>query len=138
MTGGEINNRQPTGVTLERVTLSHLAQIRNVVTNLAGRAGIDDERAAHFVIAVNEVVINAIQHGGGAASVTATVVGRKLVVDVRDRGPGLASAPAIARPPDPDSVHGRGLWLAGQLSDNLEVVDSAAGTHVRLTAAAHN
>jgi anti-sigma regulatory factor (Ser/Thr protein kinase) len=118
-----------------RVTAAELRQVRHWVAQAAHRVGLAAERSDRFVLAVNEVVINAIQHGGGAAEVTVTTDERRIVVTVLDHGNGL-DRPGRPDLPSPDQTHGRGLWLAHQLCDDVTIHSTAAGTRVSLTAAA--
>jgi anti-sigma regulatory factor (Ser/Thr protein kinase) len=107
------------------------AEVRHVVAAAAEAIGLDRGAAERFVVAVNEVVINAIRHGGGIADVTITGDGVRLFVTVVDFGPGL-SAGATAELPPPEQTHGRGLWLTHHLCDDVTIDSSPAGTRVRL------
>jgi anti-sigma regulatory factor (Ser/Thr protein kinase) len=121
--------------TTRRVTVAGVQAIRRIVVDTAHRVGMDAARVQRFIVAVNEVVINAIQHGGGAAEVTVTgsrdASGDGLVVTVLDHGPGWSSDVPAELPP-PDAVHGRGLWLAHRLCRDITIRTSANGTLVRL------
>jgi anti-sigma regulatory factor (Ser/Thr protein kinase) len=124
---------KPVAVTIDKATAADLAHIRLSVTTAAETVGLADDRAARFTLAVNEIVINAIQHGGGAATVMITTGEDGVVVDVHDAGPGL---PVDINPvrPAPEDLSGRGIWLARQLSDHVEISTSDAGSVIRLTA----
>ena len=89
------------------------------------------QRVAGLVLALSEVATNALVHGGGSATVLVHARPEAVVVDVRDHGPG-AGAGAADRPPVPESLSGRGLWLADQVCDHMEVIGSVTGTVVRL------
>ncbi|WP_203901471.1 ATP-binding protein [Virgisporangium aliadipatigenens] len=117
-----------------RVTVADIGELRRRLIAAACAAGMGRERADLFTVAVNEIVINAVQYGGGAADVTITDRGDRIVVDVRDQG-GLAAVVVPAALPPADQIHGRGLWLARRLCDEVTVTPSAVGTHVTLTAA---
>ncbi len=108
-----------------------LAQVRGLLADTAAAVGLGADRARRFAIAVSEVATNAILHGGGTANVLITGQNDTLTVEVTDRGAGLQ--PPAPSPVPPTQVHGRGLWLARQLSDELEITSSGAGTNVRLT-----
>ena len=124
----------PMLVALPPVTVSGVAEVRRRVTEAAHEVGLSPERVAAFTVAVNEIVINAVEHGGGTAAVTLILQARRLVVEVVDHGtaPWQFSAPTAA--PPPDQVHGRGLWLATKLADELTVDSRGADRLVRLTA----
>ena len=64
-----------------------------------------------FVLAVDEVAINSVQHGGGRGIVRLWSEDDTLVCDVRDQG--MIRDPLAGRMrPDVDAFGGRGLWIA--------------------------
>lgn len=122
-------------VALPPVGVSGVAEVRRRVAEAAHEVGLSPERVASFIIAVNEIVINAVEHGGGTATVTLILDGRNFVVEVVDDGAADWQFSAPTAPPPPDQVHGRGLWLATKLSDALTVDASGSARLIRLTAA---
>lgn len=124
----------PVLVALPPVTVAGVAEVRRRVTEAATEVGLSPERVAAFTVAVNEIVINAVEHGGGTAAVTLILQAQRLVVEVVDQGtaPWQFGVPSAA--PPPDQVHGRGLWLAKKLSDDLTVDVDGTDRLVRLTA----
>lgn len=120
-------------VTMQDVTAARCAEVRRRVGEAARHAGLQQERIERFTLAVNEMVINAVQHGGGTAHVTILADSGDVVVEVRDRGPGIPAHVAAELPP-PEQPHGRGLWLARQLCDEVTVRSSDTGALVRLRA----
>jgi len=116
-----------------RVDGSGVAKVRHVVAAAADAIGIDRVDADRFVVAVNEIVINAVRHGGGIADVTITGDGGRLFVTVVDFGPGLSIGVPTELPP-PEQTHGRGLWLTHHLCDDVTIDSSPGGTRVRLVA----
>ncbi|GAA3220610.1 ATP-binding protein [Dactylosporangium siamense] len=121
-------------VTLPPVTVAGVADVRRRVSEAAHEVGLSPERVAAFTVAVNEIVINAVEHGGGTAAVTLILRTHRVVVEVVDHGtaPWRFSVPAT--PPPPGQLHGRGLWLAAKLSDELTVDAGGIDRLVRLTA----
>jgi anti-sigma regulatory factor (Ser/Thr protein kinase) len=111
------------------------AGVRHVVAAAAEALGLDKIAADRVVVAVNEVVINAVRHGGGIADVTITGDDGRLLVTVVDFGPGLSVGVPAELPP-PEQTHGRGLWLTHHLCDDVTIDSSSAGTVVRLVLAA--
>ena len=126
----------PVLVALPAVTVSGVAEVRRQVSDAALEVGLSPERAAGFTVAVNEIVINAVEHGGGTAAVTLILQAEKLVVEVVDSGSAQWQFSVPTAAPPPDQVHGRGLWLAGKLADELTVDFRATDRLVRLTATA--
>ncbi len=118
-----------------RVDATRAAQVRRSVSEAARAVGLDQSAIDRFVVAVNEIVINAVRHGGGIADVTVSGDDHRLVVTIVDYGPGLGLSRPLALPPA-EQTHGRGLWLAHQLCDDVVIDSSAAGTRVRLSASA--
>lgn len=126
----------PAVLAMPGVTVAGVAEVRRRVTDAARQAGLSPEHAAGFTVAVNEIVINAVEHGGGTAAVTVFLRPGRLVVEVTDGGaaPWQLRVPAAA--PPPDQAHGRGLWLAARLADELSMEAGDTGLLVRLSAMA--
>ncbi len=116
----------------EAVSIQNMAQLRSHVMRLAAQAGLSTERAAGFAVAVHEAVINAIEHAGGRGEVAVVQDDeRRLIAEVHDPGADTACSIALTMPPV-DATRGRGMWLAGQLTDHIEVHGDQGGTTVRL------
>ncbi len=118
------------------MTIADLASIRNLVRRVGRRVGLPLDRVARLVLAVDEAVSNAIQHGGGSAHVVIShrVASNDLVVWISDAGTGIPAETPLARP-EPESLRGRGLYLVQLLCDEARIVTSTAGatgTSVRL------
>lgn len=120
----------PSG-TVELSSPQDLPTARRLVGDIAAAAGLVSQRVAGLVLALSEVATNALVHGGGSATVLVHNRPEAVVVDVRDRGPG-PSRVVVDRLPKPESLGGRGLWLAGQACDRVEVIGSVTGSVVRL------
>jgi anti-sigma regulatory factor (Ser/Thr protein kinase) len=114
-----------------RVTAPEIASLRHHVNDAARRVGLDADRAERYTFAVNEIVINAIQHGGGIADVAVAAGAGSVTVTVVDQGPGWNSDVPHELPP-PDRAHGRGLWLATRMCDDLTISSSSTGTTITL------
>jgi anti-sigma regulatory factor (Ser/Thr protein kinase) len=108
-----------------------LNAIRLFAARAATRAGLSTGRVDDLVLAVNEVVTNSLMYGGGFGllRVWADPVG--LVCEVGDSG--RMNEPLAGRVlPDVDRDEGRGLWMANQVCDLVQIRSSAVGTVVRL------
>jgi anti-sigma regulatory factor (Ser/Thr protein kinase) len=119
---------------MQRLTATDLDRVRQLVTRITSLAGLDPDRVARLTLAVNEIATNAIQHGGGEAGVTIHVEDAKVVIEVQDDGPGIPAG-VTASLPEPEATHGRGLWLANQLCDEVHLRTGGRGTLVRLVMA---
>jgi anti-sigma regulatory factor (Ser/Thr protein kinase) len=104
-----------------RFVADHLATV-----GADGGADVED-----LLLAVGEVVANAFEHAT-AERVRAWRTGSRMVCEVHDRGPGIADVLAGYRQPEITWVKGRGLWLAHQLTDRVEIQTASDGTTVRL------
>jgi anti-sigma regulatory factor (Ser/Thr protein kinase) len=110
--------------------IDRLHQVRGFVARGAA-AVLDARRAADFVLAVDEVATNSVRYGGGSGTLRIWDDGRALVCDVRDRG--YLRDPMVGRVrPTPDQIGGRGLWIANQLCDLVQIRSGNSGTTVRL------
>lgn len=109
-----------------------LAATRAAVAEEARVAGVAPARFAELLVAVHEVAMNALVHGRGDASVRTWREGKTFVCEVEDHGPGLSEAVAGYEPPQPEREESRGLWLARQICDLVEVYSRDGITRVRL------
>lgn len=108
-----------------------LRAVRRLVSTQGARAGFTSRPIADLVMAVNEVAANSIGHGGGSGSLRVWSDGDVLVCEVRDGGH-FEDLLADRRRPALAQDGGRGLWLANQLCDLVQVRSFATGTTVRL------
>ena len=116
----------------QAVTLRNMAQLRTHVLQFAAQAGLATERAEAFAVAVNEAVTNAIKYAGGSGELTVVQDDEhRLIAEVRDAGPGMPCSIMLALPP-PQATGGRGMWLARELADHMEVRSGNDGSTVRL------
>jgi anti-sigma regulatory factor (Ser/Thr protein kinase) len=108
-----------------------LEALRRVVVDQAARAGLARGRIVDLLVAVDEVVRNSVRHGGGRGILRIWQQGRRVVCEIRDRT--RIDDPLADRDlPSPESTVGRGLWIANQLCDLVQVRSFPTGTVVRL------
>ena len=113
---------------------SRVTELRHAVASCAAAAGLSGDRLDDFVIAVNELLTNAVQHGGGSGRLSLWRAGASVVCEVADHGGGMPAGRSELRGrPAPDQPGGRGLWLAAELTETLEIETSPNGTSVRIS-----
>jgi serine/threonine-protein kinase RsbW len=113
---------------------SRVTALRHTVTSAAETAGLAGDQLDDFVVAVNELLTNAVRHGGGSGHVGLWRDDDSVVCVVSDHGGGLSPRRADhPTRPAPDQPGGRGLWLAGRLTDTFTVASGDGGTAVRIS-----
>ncbi|WBB66599.1 ATP-binding protein [Micromonospora sp. WMMD812] len=127
---------EPSLLITEAFDQAQVTELRHSVTSCAHAAGLRGQRLDDFVLAVNELITNAVRHGGGRGSLRLWRRDERLVCEVADHGHGISAQRLGDRSrPEPDTAGGWGLWLARQLSDSMEVASGEAGTVVRIATA---
>ncbi|GGO75342.1 hypothetical protein GCM10012289_50150 [Nonomuraea cavernae] len=110
--------------------------LRRDISVCAAGEGLRGRRLEDFVLAVNEVITNAVLHGGGGGRVRLWARRGRLWCEVTDHGPGLPPGwMGSARTPSSHDTGGRGLWLTRMLCDHVTIVSSPGGTCVTFSAA---
>jgi anti-sigma regulatory factor (Ser/Thr protein kinase) len=108
-----------------------LAELRRLVSSWACREAMPFEATEDLVLAVDEIAANSIRHGGGVGMLRLWRSGERLVCEVQDRG--LIEDPLIGRVrPSTAPSAGRGLWIANQLCELVQIRSGPQGTQVRL------
>jgi anti-sigma regulatory factor (Ser/Thr protein kinase) len=116
-----------------RVTnLTDPGETRRAVLELAREADVEERPAHDMCLAASEVLTNALVHGEGIVTLVAWSDGGSFVCQIEDEGPGIGDPLAGYRPPDPAAMNGRGLWLARQMVDLVQIGSPESGAAVRL------
>lgn len=111
--------------------IAELSEVRDRVGRAAERAGLDPRGVADLVTAASELAANSVMHGGGRGTLRLWNEGDHLLAEVEDRG--LIDEPLVGRlRPTIQQEGGRGLWLANQLCDLVQIRSGERGTTVRL------
>lgn len=108
-----------------------LSPVRRRVTGFAETSGLDADRVGDLVLAVNEIAANSVEHGPGRGRLRLWITKRQLVAEVADLGRMDVPFPGMVAPPAA-GTRGRGLWLASELCDVLQVWSDERGTVIRL------
>jgi anti-sigma regulatory factor (Ser/Thr protein kinase) len=114
-----------------RFTTGPLHDFRAFIDEHARRAGVGGVRLGDTVLAANEIASNSLLHGGGAGLARAWSHDGSFVCEIRDDGQ-VEDLLVGRRRPARDETSGRGVWMANQLCDLVQVRSSDAGTTVRL------
>jgi anti-sigma regulatory factor (Ser/Thr protein kinase) len=104
---------------------------RYLVFARAANAGLSTERTNDLVLAVNEILSNSVRHGGGTGVLRIWQDDGSLVCEIEDGG-SIGDPLADRRRPNPNQVGRRGLWMANQLCDLVQIRARPSGSVVRL------
>jgi anti-sigma regulatory factor (Ser/Thr protein kinase) len=108
-----------------------LALLRSIVMRAAESSRLPRDGAEDLALAVHELATNSVLHGGGQGSLVVWDEPDALVVEVRDSG--WITDPLVGRAlPNLLQENGRGIWMANQLCDLVQVRSRDGGTQVRL------
>lgn len=105
--------------------------LRALVGHAASVTGVDGERASDLALAVHELAVNTVSHGGGSGRLRLWREEGALVCEVSDRG--VVQDPMAGRHrPGGEADDGRGLWMVNQLCDLVQLRSGGHGTQVRI------
>jgi len=121
--------REPVPVLDQRFDSATLVALRSAVVAHAVTA-VGDDLAEEIVLVAHELATNAVRHGGGGGRLRLWVADGRLCCEVSDNGPGLPDPAGVGTTlPPPNTVGGRGLWIARQMAD-LTITATTAGTTI--------
>jgi anti-sigma regulatory factor (Ser/Thr protein kinase) len=110
-----------------------LSSVRHRMARICADAGLDGRRLDDFVLAVNELMTNAVRYADGIGRLSVWCADKILYCEISDDGPGIPPERVKAdKRPSPLALNGRGLWLARQLTDRMTVDTGPAGTTIQL------
>ena len=108
-----------------------LTTVREIAAAAAFGAGLGGGRAADLVQAAHEVAANSVRHGGGRGVLRVWRSADALVCEFSDQG--QIDEPLVGRErPSAQAAARRGLWLANQLCDLVQIRAAPSGSIVRL------
>ncbi|MFE9404995.1 anti-sigma factor RsbA family regulatory protein [Streptomyces sp. NPDC006530] len=113
-------------------TSGDLSAVRSKVSQCASDAGVHEDQLPKLAVAVTEIATNSIRHGGGQGTLRTWAQDATFLCEFRDSG--FISDQMVGRVrPTSDQIGGRGLWLAHQLCDLVEIRSTREqGTTIRL------
>ncbi|MEZ0285601.1 MAG: ATP-binding protein [Thermoleophilia bacterium] len=124
--------------------LQAVAFVRSAIACLLEREDWPAESASRVMLASNEALTNAIEHGspdGGLVEVELVVTCERADIRIVDEGvPGAAIPRLPSDPPPITAERGRGLIIISRLADDFEMAAAGGGTevHVRFWRDARN
>jgi anti-sigma regulatory factor (Ser/Thr protein kinase) len=108
-----------------------LGAVRDFVARRAEEAGLGRGPADALVLAANEIATNSVRHGGGSGTLRTWQDGDVLLCQIEDGG--RIDEPLVGRRlPILDQPGGRGIWLANQLCDLVQVRTFEDGNVIRI------
>lgn len=126
--------------------------LRAEVQAWARQAGLPESRVADVVLAVHELAANAVRHGAGAGRLRMWNRAAALHCQVDDDGPLPSSDPArpgtghvergataargasgLTEMSSWQDMPGHGLWVVGQIADQMQVLSGPVGTRATVT-----
>ena len=111
-----------------------ITETRHGVAACAAGVGLAGPRLEAFVLAVNEIMSNAVRHGGGSGRIRLWRTAAGVACEISDGGPGAPPERLNGhRLPPTTATGGRGLWLARHQCDTFDVESGGAGTTVHMT-----
>ena len=108
-----------------------IPRLRVLVEGYAAVSGLPEPRRGDFVVAMDAVAGNVVQHAGGHGVLVLTRTAKELECRVSDRGPGFTED--VIPDLDPGlngACQGRGLWLTRLITDRLTVTRDPEGSTV--------
>ncbi|MFI1375527.1 ATP-binding protein [Streptomyces longwoodensis] len=96
--------------------LAKVGEMRRIARAFLRRCRVSEPVAGFVVLAVSELVTNAVVHGEGEVVLHITVAVDVVRVSVTDHNP----APAVLKEAGPDGESGRGIRLVDAISDAWE------------------
>ncbi|OKJ94608.1 hypothetical protein AMK26_32875 [Streptomyces sp. CB03234] len=115
-----------------------IPRLRVLVEGYAALTGLPDCRRGDFVVAMDAVAGNVVQHAGGHGVLVLARTPEELECRVSDRGPGFTEdvIPDLA-PGLNGACHGRGLWLTRLITDRLTIAPGPVGSIVTFAMKLH-
>ena len=113
------------------VTSMTVAFARRALRNQAIAFGLERSASDDLAMAAHEVIANSLRYGGGRGDVSMWLDDGFVICEVKDRG--IFGEPMAGRiQPDEHGMGGRGLWMANQLCDLVQIRSLPDATVVRL------
>ncbi len=106
-----------------------LGRLRAWVGEQTGASGLDADRSADLVLAINELTSNTVKHADTHGVLRFWTAPGEVIFQVEDSG--HISDPLAGRRRQASGEGGLGLWMVNHLCDLVEVRTGAGGTTIR-------
>lgn len=111
--------------------LDELHDVRALIAATATAGGLSSNRTNDLMAAVSELAANSILYGGGRGLVTVWGEEGAIFAEIADGG--TITDPTVGQVrPDPKAEHGRGLYIANRVCDEVSIDSGPTGTRIRL------
>jgi anti-sigma regulatory factor (Ser/Thr protein kinase) len=108
-----------------------LFELRRLVASWATKEAMTGEPAEELVLAMHEIATNSVRHGGGMGMLRLWRTADTLVCEIQDAGH-IRDPHASRRAPGIEAGASRGLWIADQVCDLVQISSSPRGSQVRM------
>ncbi|MFF7251493.1 anti-sigma factor RsbA family regulatory protein [Embleya sp. NPDC008237] len=112
-----------------------LAGVRTLVRTVL--SDVPRPQVNHALLAISEIAGNSVVHGGGSGTITLWRQDTHLICEIRDTGR-VVDPLAGRHRPTADQDGGRGLWIANQICDLLQIRSTETGTTTRMRVNVHS
>ncbi len=109
-----------------------LRRVRSGVEHFARAAGLDRATIDNLVMAASELATNSLRYGGGRGTLRMWATRDTVICEFSDSGHITGPVLLGRQMPDVEQESGRGLWLANQLCDLVQIRSGPTGTRIRL------
>jgi anti-sigma regulatory factor (Ser/Thr protein kinase) len=115
--------------------VADFVELRHAVASELAATRAAADLVEDFLLAVDEMVSNAVRHGLPPVSLRLWTAADRIVCTIGDGGPGWDDPFAGYGPAHGEDLSrgGMGLWLARQLCDHVDISTAGSGVKVRLT-----
>jgi len=114
-----------------------IAQLENLIENIADRYGISEDTFANMMTCLNEALINAMKHGNKMdpnkkVIINAEVEPKRIVWTITDEGEGFdyTHLPDPTAPENLENLTGRGIFIIKHLAD--QCIFNTTGNEIEL------
>jgi len=121
--------RPPPDAVAQDFEIEDLGWLRAWVADHAAASGLDRDRVAGLVTAINELTTNTVKHAAPHGTLRFWTAPGEVIFEVEDVG--HIADPLAGRRRQAMGTGGLGLWMVNQLCDLVEVRTSVDGTKIR-------